>query len=397
MKVVQINCVYNTGSTGKIVHDIHTSLLDMGIDSYVLYGRGQMCDETNVYKTSFEFSAKFNNVKSRFTGIPYNGSYLATNKLIKILKRIQPDIVHLHCINGFFVNIYKLMEYLKRNKIKTIITNHAEFFYTGACGHAYECEQWKTGCKKCPHLYDSTYSYVFDRTQKCWELMRKSIQGFDDLTITSVSPWVDSRAAQSPIMKGYKRYVVMNGIDTDVFKPRDGSEIRKKLGLEDKKVIVHVTASFTSAVKGGSYVIELAKRLKNDNVAIVVIGSRTPYEGELPGNIIDIGRVENQIELAEYYSMADLSLITGKKETFSMPVAESLCCGTSVAGFKAGGPESIALQEYSDFVNFGDMDSLEKKVRLRLSQPKPDGCAEASRNIYSKERSVSQYYSIYKT
>ena len=112
MKVMQINCVYNTGSTGKIVHDIHTELKKRGIDSIVCYGRGKNITEADVYKTSSEFLAKFNNVKSRFTGMPYNGSFFATNKLFKIIKKEKPDVVHLHCINGYFVNIYRLINFL---------------------------------------------------------------------------------------------------------------------------------------------------------------------------------------------------------------------------------------------------------------------------------------------
>ena len=112
MKVMQINCVYNTGSTGKIVYDIHNSLKESGIESIICYGRGKKTDETGVYKTSSEFLAKFNNVKSRFTGIQYNGSFFATRKLINIIKKTKPDVGHLHCINGFFVNIYTLVKFL---------------------------------------------------------------------------------------------------------------------------------------------------------------------------------------------------------------------------------------------------------------------------------------------
>ena len=99
MKVMQINCVYNTGSTGKIMYDVHTELKKRGIDSVICYGRGKKTSDENVYKTSGEIIAKFNNIKSRFTGMPYNGSFFATNKLLGIIKKENPDVVHLHCIN----------------------------------------------------------------------------------------------------------------------------------------------------------------------------------------------------------------------------------------------------------------------------------------------------------
>ena len=127
MKILQVNCVYNKGSTGKIVHDIHTELQKRGIDSVVCYGRGKRVQEPNVYKTSGELYAKANNLWSRVTGLMYGGCFFSTSRLIAIIKKEQPDVVHLHCINGYFVNIYRLITWLKKSRIKTVLTLHAEF------------------------------------------------------------------------------------------------------------------------------------------------------------------------------------------------------------------------------------------------------------------------------
>ena len=106
MKVMQINCVYNSGSTGKIVHDLHNELIANGIESVVCYGRGKKVKEKNVYKTCGELYSKVNNLFSRITGIMYGGCFFSTNKLLRIIKKEKPDVVHLHCLNGYFVNIY---------------------------------------------------------------------------------------------------------------------------------------------------------------------------------------------------------------------------------------------------------------------------------------------------
>lgn len=395
MKVLQINCVYNNGSTGKIVNDIHNVLLENGIESVVCYGRGKKTNEPFVYKTSTELEAKFNNLKSRLGGLQYGGCIFSTHKLLNIIKKENPDIVHLHCINGFFVNIYKLIEFLKRNNIPTALTLHAEFIHTGNCGHAYECNKWKTGCGNCHNLRKSTYSYIFDRTAKSWRKMKSAFENFNNIEIVSVSPWLEERAKQSPILSKFRHLTVLNGVDCDVFKVRDADDLRKKHGLDGKYVIVHVTANFNSEEKGGQYIKELAQRLE-DKAVIVVIGSREKPDN-LPSNIIDIGRVENQKELAKYYSMADLSVITSKKETFSMPVAESLCCGTPVAGFFAGGPESIAIDEYSDFVEYGDINGLEKLIEAQMEKnidkAKIGLCA---REKYSKQKMTAEYMNVYR-
>jgi putative colanic acid biosynthesis glycosyltransferase len=399
MKVLQVNSVYKRGSTGKIVYDIHKFLQEEGIESVVCYGRGQKENEFDVYKTSSEKLAKYNALRARVIGLQYNGSWIATNKLIKVIEKEQPDIVHLHCINGNFVNIYRLLDYLKVKKIKTVLTLHAEFMYTGNCGHAYECEKWKTGCGKCPQLWHATNSYWFDRTNTSWELMKSAFEGFDDnLIVTSVSPWLMARAKQSAILGGKEHVVVLNGIDTkEVFHPSNFEYLREKHGLTDEKIILHVTANFTNEIKGGKYVRQLAEKLKDKNIKIIIIGN-TDKKLNLPTNIIDIGRIFNQKELAAFYSLADLTILTSSRETFSMVCAESLACGTPIVGFKAGAPEQISLTEFSEFVDYGDLNALEDVVLRWIGSKKTlkDKIANEANKKYSKVNMVEKYIDIYK-
>ena len=364
MKILQINCVYKKGSTGKIVYDIHTELLKRGVKSVVCYGRGEKAEETNVYKTCGELYSKANNLLSRVTGLMYGGCFFSTNKLISIIKKENPDVVHVHCINGYFVNIYRLITWLKKSGIKTVVSLHAEFMYTANCGHAFECEKWKTGCGKCPRCYQETKSWFFDGTHRSWTKMKKAFEGFDNLTVTSVSPWLMERAKQSPMLADKKHVVVLNGTDTNVFKTYDAEELRKRHNLGDEKVVFHATPYFTdnpNHLKGGRYVLQLAEKLQGQNVKIFVAGN---YDSSLkvPSNVVLLGRVADQTLLARYYSMADVTLLTSKRETFSMVCAESLCCGTPVVGFKAGGPEQISISEYSRFVEYGDVDALYKEL-----------------------------------
>ncbi len=396
MKVMQINCVYNCGSTGKIVYDIHTALKESGIESVICYGRGKKVREDNVFKTCGETEAKLNNLISRFTGIRYGGCFFATNRLLARIKMEKPDVVHLHCINGFFVNIYRLVKYLKKHKIPTVVTHHAEFFYTANCSYAFDCEKWKKGCGNCPSAKKAVNSYFFDFTRSNFTKMKNAFGGFENMISAAVSPWVQKRAEMSPIFADKKNVTALNGIDCTVFKPcGDTNQLKADLGIQsDKKVIVHVTADFEDSRKGGKYVRELAQRLGN-NAVIVVVGNYSPPKN-LPENIIALGRVENQQKLAEYYSMADLCLIASSRETFSMPVAESLCCGTLVAGFKAGGPESIAVPEFSEFVEFGDVNGLCDAVRRMLER---DADKKVISNIaadkYGKKAMTDGYIRLY--
>ena len=282
------------------------------------------------------------------------------------------------------------MNYLAKNNIPTVITLHAEFQYTGGCGHAFECEKWKTGCGKCPVLSEATQSFIFDSTARTWKKQNECYSKFNsnNLAIVAVSPWLKDRAAQSPMLKSFPISYVYNGLDTSVFYRRENIEGLKKkhLGECNKKIVLHVTANFdttTENAKGGNYILDLANMMKDEPVKFVVVAGRHKFES-LPDNVIFLGRTQNQDELAELYSIADASIITSKRETFSMPLAESLCCGTPVVGFLAGGPESIAIKEHSRFVEYGNTVAL-KDALCNLLNSKIDNASieETARDIYS--------------
>ena len=398
MKVMQINCVYNKGSTGKIMYDIHNGLLENGIESVICYGRGAGTTDKNVYKTCSELYAKLNNLLSRITGLMYGGCFFSTNKLISIIKKEKPDVVHLHCINGYFVNIYRLVSWLKKSKIKTVLTLHAEFMHTANCGHALDCDKWKTGCGSCPRLKQETKSWLFDGTHKSFVKMKRAFEDFENLTVVSVSPWLRERAEQSPILKGKRHTVILNGLNTDIFKIYDTSELRKKHGIkEDEKVVFHATPAFSddkNHFKGGYYVLELAKAFTN--VKFLIAG---PFkiEGAIPENVILLGNVNNQVELAKYYSMADLTVITSKKETFSMILAESMACGTPVAGFFAGGPETITINDYSLFAEYGNIERLKEATEKILNQSfNREQISAEAKEKYCKQNMLNNYLEVYK-
>lgn len=402
MKVLQVNCVYKTGSTGKITADLHNAFKKNDIESVVCYGRGKRVNEPNVYKTCGELYSKLNNLLSRFTGIMYGGCFFSTNRLISIIKKEKPDIVHLQCINGYFVNIYRIVNWLKKNNIKTVLTLHAEFMFTANCGHSFDCEGWKTGCGKCPKFKAETKSLFFDGTARSFKKMQKAFEGFknENLIVASVSPWLMERAKQSPILAGKQHTVVMNGLDTGVFYPREGGAVKSELGIADEKIIFHVTPNFNNDpdyIKGGYYIIKLAEMLKGENVKIIAAGSY-PENLKVPDNILLLGKVSDQNRLAELYSMADITVIASKRETFSMVCAESLCCGTPVAGFKAGGPEAISLDKCSRFVDYGDLKSLYTAVNDLLREARNgEKISKDASAAYGSRVMSENYINIYRS
>lgn len=393
MKVIQINCVYRQGSTGKLVYEIHRHLRSQGIESRVLYGRGAKSEDPDVRKLCSEGYAKVNNLISRLRGTMYGGCWLATKRLIRILRREQPDVVHLHCINGYFVNIYRLVHWLKAQRIPTVLTLHAEFMYTANCGHALTCEKWRIGCGNCPRWRQETKSWLLDGTARSFRQMRRAFSGFEEnLSVVSVSPWLQERAKQSQILGSMTHQVIYNGVDTEVFYHQHREEIGEML-------IFHATAMFSDTPdhpKGGAAVLALAKRMEDLPVRFVVAG-KYKLRQPIPKNVILLGEVQDQNQLADWYRKSDVTLLTSLRETFSMVCAESLCCGTPVVGYKAGGPESVCPPGVATFVPRGDLDALEEALRQQFKAAVPKAAiSQSAMALFSQERMGRAYETLYR-
>lgn len=391
MKVILINTVYPGGSTGKIVTALESRYQSLGIETVVLYGHGDRSDAQHV-KIAADFYMKLQALRSRLTGVMYGGCLLSTRRAIRVIQKEKPDIVHLHCLNSNFINIFRLLTWLKENRVPTVLTNHAEFMYTANCGHSFECERYQTGCVGCPRPKLVTKAWFTDGTHRAWARMKRAFAGFSSLAVTNVSPWLTERASQSAMLREFEHHTVLNGVDTSVFYDK-GNHSTEKM-----KMVLHVTAKFSddpNDLKGGRYLIQLAEKMEGQNVRFIVAGK---YRDDItvPPNVELLGHLTDQNRLAELYSQADVVVLTSKRETFSMITAESLCCGTPVVGFKAGGPEQIALQQYSEFVEYGNVDALLGATQRMLETAfEKEEISKAARKQYSNERMADDYLRVY--
>lgn len=403
MKICQINCVYSKGSTGKIVKILHTELLKFGDKSFVIHSiKNKNETDDKVNGISNKLLSSLSAAYRMFLGDPFCGAHIQTARLLSILKRERPDVAHLHCINGNNINVYRVMRYLALNNIPTVLTLHAEFPYTGGCAHAFDCEKWRVGCKNCLRYKKETRSLFFDRSARVWKKQKKCFDLYDtgNITVVAVSPWLRDRAQTSPMLNRFNVETVFNGIDTATFYRREDTEgLREKYKISsDEKVLIHVTAYFDSVnyeAKGGKYIVDLANCLKDEKVKIIVVTNRANFK-EIPDNVIIVGNIASQDELAKLYSISDLAVLTSKRETFSMPVAEAFCCGTPVVGFKAGGPESIALTSYAEFVEYGNVGRLYEAVKKFLNEDfNRDDICKTAKSRYSEEQMYEGYKNIY--
>lgn len=308
-------------------------------------------------------------------------------------------MVHVHCVNSFTFNIYHLLKYLAKNGLKTVVTLHAEFFHTGSCGHAFDCEKWKSKCHDCAAYSSLTSSKLFDRSATAWKKMHDAFKGFkpENIIITAVSPWLAERAKQSAILGRFNIVYVPNGVNTEVFHFRTNTGLIEK--EQYKKVVLFVTPYLSlgeTDLKGGRFVPIMAKQ--HPDYKFIIVASRNEgNNGDMPANIQLWGKAKSQDELAQLYSEADATILFSKRETFSMVTAESLCCGTPVVGFRAGGPESIALPKYSSFVEYGNIQALSDTLDQCLNTTyNKSEISQKAFFAYSEENMAYSYLNVYR-
>ena len=196
MKIVQINS-FSNGSTGKIMMCIHKELQKSGYDSYVVWGRGRKAENEHEIYLDDKLGVYFHAIYSRLTGKTGFASKRATRKLLKRLDEIKPDIIHLHNIHGYYINIELLFNYIRKNKIKVIWTLHDCWAFTGQCPHFtyVKCDKWKTECNKCPmiHEYPKTI-----RDNSTWNFnKKKELFIGQDITIVTPSKWLAGLVKES--------------------------------------------------------------------------------------------------------------------------------------------------------------------------------------------------------
>ena len=392
MKIVQINSVCGSGSTGKICVAVSELLNSRGTENYVMYACGVSNYPQGVrYMSAFE--VKVQALKSKLFGNYGFQTQAATKRLIKKLDKINPDIVHLHNLHSHNVNLKLLFTYFKAKNTKLYWTFHDCWAFTGYCPH-YDmigCDKWKNeGCHNCPQRRH--YSWIFDRSKALYNKKKELFTGLN-LTIITPSKWLADQVKQS-FLSEYEVKVINNGIDLSVFKPRE-SDFRTKHGLEDKFIVLGVAFDW-GVRKGLDVFIELSKRL-DERFKIVLVGTNENVDKKLPKNIISIHRTKHQDELAEIYSTSDLFVNPTREEVLGLTNIEANACGTPVITFNTGGSPECIDAHSGYVVEKNNVDQLEKEISKicikRLYTP--ENCINQAGRFDSKQK-FQEYIISYK-
>lgn len=392
MKVVQINAVSGVGSTGKIVEDISSILNQKNIVNYILYSYGNTNHKQSIkYMSNFE--VKVGALKSKILG-NYGLNYkIPTKRLIKLLDKINPDIVHIHNIHGHNLHLEIFFKYLKSKNIKVIWTFHDCWAFTGYCTYFdyINCNKWKESCQNCPQK--RAYSWLFDKSSRLYDIKKELFTAIENMTIITPSKWLADLAGQSFLAKKQIK-VINNGIDLEIFKPAI-SNFRYKYGLQNKTVILSVALGFEER-KGFKYFLQLSK-IVDKNIKIVLVGVTSEQIKNLPENIIGIEKTNNQKELAEIYTAADIFINCTLEDNFPTVNIEALACGTPVITFNTGGSIESVDNNTGVIITKGDIYSLNDAINnFDYERYNTAECIKRAKQCYEKNMKYTEYIDLYK-
>ena len=370
MRYVSINSVPN-GSTGTVMRQVTEERIALGDECWMIWGRGRAAENDHEYNFGSKLELYLDVLQTRLDGKVGFHSKAATKRLLKKLDEIKPDVIHLHNIHGYYVNIEMLFNWLVAHpSVQVNWTLHDCWAFTGHCAHFQYvgCNRWQDGTcgDVCPQL--RTYPKTFAKGSCAWNYANKkrlfTVLPASRLTLFTPSHWLENLVEESFLSK-YPVVVRHNTIDTSIFKPTH-SNFRERYGIGNRFMILGVASPWTEQ-KGLGVFIKLAEELDENDYAIVLVGFTKRQHKQVPASIIGIKRTESAAELVAIYSAADLFFNPSIEETFGLTVAEAGMCGTAVAVVRGTACEETALAQRIRYVAFEAAQDYSNEIKAYFS------------------------------
>ena len=362
MKVLIINSVCGIRSTGRIATDIAKEYIAQGHTCRIAYGREQVPEAFRdiSYRIGSDWGVRLHALFARLLDNEGFSAKQATKNLLKWANYYNPDVLWLHNIHGYYINIELLFDWIKsRPEMQVNWTLHDCWAFTGHCAYfSYAgCEKWKTQCRNCPQKKDYPQSLLADSSAENFLRKQKAFCGVKDMTLISPSKWLADLVKQS-FLQEYPVEVRHNTIDQSVFKPTP-SDFREKLGLGDKKIVLGV-ASVWDRRKGLADFVRLSSLLPEE-YQVVLVGLDESQGKTLPDNIVQISRTNSAQEMAEIYTAADVFVNLTYEDNYPTVNLEAQACGTPCLTYRTGG--SVESVPSKNIVAQGNLVEMVRKIQ----------------------------------
>jgi glycosyltransferase involved in cell wall biosynthesis len=397
-KLLQINITANWGSHGKITEQIGALVINNGWESHIAYGRWHNESKSHLYHIGNTTDEYIHGIVSRIFDNHGLMSAGATKKLIDHIQLVNPDIIHLHNIHGYYLNYPLLFTYLSQCGKPVVWTLHDCWAFTGHCAHYMfvDCKKWKSECDNCPLLSNYPASMLFDRSKKNFQQKKQAFLSVDNLTLVPVSKWLEGELQQS-FLKTKNIHLIQNGINIQRFAPNKQTEsVMLKYGIpQNEKIILGVASNWYR--KGLDDFIALRDLLPND-YHIVLVGLSKKDKKKISSSIIGIQRTENIDELVALYSSSNVFFNPTWEDNFPTTNLEAMACGIPVITYNTGGSSEAITPETGKVIEKGDLHSAVIAIKdFCNNNVVADICRNRVVELFDEKRMQHDYYELYKS
>lgn len=389
MKILQVNTVCTGASTATISIQLARMVAANGGKSFVAYGRGDAAPSVESMRIEKKSEFLLHALLSRLTDRQGFFSASATRKFCNFIREYNPDVIHLHNLHGYYLNIKILFETLVQLDKPVIWTLHDCWALSGHCVYVGDCPKWRTGCGDCPktHLYPKA---LIDQSARNLKQKQLLFTLPENLTVVTPSDWLAGLVRRSFLSK-YPVQVIQNGIDLDIFKPSK-NDFRARYGIKTEDKVALGVANFRDQNKGLDDFSALVKSIPGCRV--VLVGLSEKRIASLPEGILGLPRVNDPTELAKIYSAADVFVNPTYADNFPTVNLEALACGVPVVTYDTGG-SAEAIGNCGAAVSTGDREGLSAAVQKHLlNPPSREQCREQA-SAYDKNARFEKYLRLY--
>jgi putative colanic acid biosynthesis glycosyltransferase len=398
--LLQINSNVNSGGAGRIVEQIGEGAIAHGWESYIAFGRLNNPSES----LKIQIGNKLNVILHGFTSLIFDrhgfGSRSATIKLIQKIGKIKPDIIHLHGLHGYYINVEILFPFLAKANIPVVWTMHDCWAITGHCAFFSDinCLKWEKICYDCPKRKNYPTSLFIDKSSKNYLNKKNLFTSIKKMTIISISGWLNN-IMQRSFLSIYDIKTIINGVDVNIFYPETKNiyKTKMKFGVKDKFILLGVATSW--GVRKGWYdYLKLCKVLSED-YAIVLVGLTKKQIAKLPPQIVGIQRTEKITELTALYSAADIVLNLSYQESFGLTTVEGFACGTPSIVYNCTASPELITDDTGLIVEPGNINQLVVAIDYIKQKGKEYysfNCRKRAETYFNNQDRIKEFLDLYK-
>lgn len=385
VKFLQLNVTANWGSTGKIAESIGYLAQIKCWHSYLIYSREPNLSKLKTIKVGNFFDQCYHYIQCKYFDNEGLASDLSTKRLIKKIKKIQPDIIQIHNIHDHWLNYKLLFEYLNTTDIKIVWTFHDCWAFTGHCYHFIEhkCIKWKTICDDC--IIKNKY---VDNSKNNFLLKKSLFSASKNLVIVSCSEWMSNLVKES-FLKDKKIQIIHNGIDLNLFK------ILPNYKKNDGKFHIIAVANIWLPYKGLNDIIKL-RTLLSSEYEMTIVGVSVKQLKVLPLGIHGVLRTQNVHDLVKLYNESDVLINPTYADTFPTVNLEALACGIPVVTYCTGGSPEAVDRETGVVVEQGNVNALVTAIQQLKEKPlSSEACRKRAEKYFDRDKCYEEYIRLY--